>query len=292
MTAPGPPGVPPESLWRGKPVPPADAWPGARVFDRSPLCRQADFETPWFAWWAESLGEGLRYHRKLWEFVFIAQALHERGVLRMGARGLGFGVGQEPLPAYFAARGCRVTATDLDVAAAADTGWIETAQHAAGVAPLQRPHLCPPDVLTARVDFRPADMTAIPADLTGFDFCWSACALEHLGSIAAGLDFIEASLETLRPGGVAVHTTEFNLVSDEATVDFQGTVLFRDRDLRALAERLTARGHRVAPLDLTPGDAPLDRYLDLPPYRAEPHLKLALEGFETTSVGVIVTRGA
>lgn len=282
--------LPPEHLWRGLPVTPSDAWPAARVFDRSPVCRQADFETPWFAWWTASLGEGLRYHRKLWEFVFIAQALHERGLLRMGARGLGFGVGQEPLPAYFASRGCRIVATDLDAEAAADTGWIETAQHAAGVEPLQRPHLCPPEVLIDRVAFRSADMTAIPADLTGFDFCWSACALEHLGSIAAGLDFIEASLETLRPGGVAVHTTEFNLVSDEDTVDHQGTVLFRARDLRALAERLTARGHHVAPLDLAPGDAPLDRYLDLPPYNPEPHLKLALEGFETTSVGLIVAK--
>jgi SAM-dependent methyltransferase len=283
--------LPAEELWRGKPVPPPDSWPGARVFDRSPLCRQADFETGWFAWWAESLGERLRYHRKLWEFAFIAQALHERGLLRLGARGLGFGVGQEPLPAWFAARGCRVTASDQDVAAAEQAGWTRSDQHSAGLEALQRPHLCPPETLFRSVVFRPADMTAIPPDLTGFDFCWSACALEHLGSIAAGLDFIEASLETLRPGGVAVHTTEFNLTSDDDTVDHQGTVLFRARDLHALADRLTAAGHRVAPLDLTPGDAPLDRHLDLPPYRPEPHLKLALEGHETTSVGIIVTRG-
>ncbi|WP_125256160.1 class I SAM-dependent methyltransferase [Brevundimonas fluminis] len=285
-------GLPPEELWRDRPVPPPDAWPAARVFDRSPLCRQADFETPWFAWWTAGLGERLRYHRKLWEFVFVAQALHERGLLRMGARGLGFGVGHEPLPAYFAARGCRVVATDLDPDEAARIGWTDTAQHAADLAPLQRPDLCPPDVLIDRVAFRAADMNAVPSDLTGFDFCWSACALEHLGSIAAGLDFIEASLNALRPGGVAVHTTEFNLTSDEDTVDHQGTVLFRARDLRALADRLTAAGHRVAPLDLTPGDAPLDRFLDLPPYRAEPHLKLALEGYETTSVGIIVTRAS
>lgn len=283
--------APPEALWRDKPVAPPDAWPGTRIFDRSPVCRQADFETPWFAWWAGSLGERLRYHRKLWEFCFIAQALHERGLLRMGARGLGFGVGQEPLPAYFAARGCRVVATDLDAEEAARVGWTETAEHAAGLEALQRPHLCPPHVVNDRVSFRTADMTAIPSDLTGFDFCWSACALEHLGSIAAGLDFIEASLATLRPGGIAVHTTELNLTSDEATVDHQGTVLFRARDLRGLADRLTAAGHHVAPLDLTPGDAPLDRYLDLPPFRSEPHLRLALEGFETTSVGLIVTRG-
>lgn len=282
---------PDPALWEGLPVPPPHPWPGARVFDRSVLCRQADFETGWFAWWTDSLGERLRYHRKLWEFVYVAQALHERGCLRVGARGLGFGVGHEPLPAAFAARGCRITATDQTLDDAVRSGWAESDQHALSLAQLQRPNLCPPDLLAAQVDFRAVDMTGVPDDLTGYDFCWSACALEHLGSIQAGLDFIRRSLATLRPGGVAVHTTEFNLSSDEATVDHAGTVLFRAQDLHRLAADLTAEGHRVAPLDLTPGEGPIDRWLDMAPYVEEPHLKLALEGYEITSVGLIVTRG-
>ena len=87
-----------------------------------------------------------------------------------------------------------------------------------------------------------------------FDFCWSCCALEHLGSLSAGLRFIERSLDTLRPGGWAVHTTEFNLFSDAATVERGATVLYRQRDLKWLVEHLQRQGHQSAPLDLTLGD--------------------------------------
>ncbi|MBV5337004.1 MAG: hypothetical protein J0653_03215, partial [Deltaproteobacteria bacterium] len=71
------------------------------------------------------------------------------------------------------------------------------------------------------------------------DFCWSSCSLEHLGSIKAGLDFIKASLKTLKVGGVAVHTTEYNVSSDEATIDNNPTlVLFRRCDIQGLVEEL------------------------------------------------------
>jgi hypothetical protein len=133
-------------------------------------------------------------------------------------------------------------------------------------------------------------MNEIPGHLTDFDFCWSSCALEHLGSIEHGLKFIERSLDCLKPGGWAVHTTEYNLSSNTHTLQSGGTVLFRQCDMEALTERLTAKGHKVAPFDLEPGLAPIDRYIDVPPYRVQPHLKLALEGYATTSIGVIVQR--
>lgn len=281
--------LPDEALWRGRPDQPPAAAEDA-VFPRSVVCRQRHFEQPWFADWSRRMGEPLRYHRKLWEFVFIAQALAERGQLADRRRALGFGVGREPLPALFAALGCRVLATDLGGEEAAVAGWVQGSQHAAGRESLRRPDICPDAVFGSRVDFQVCDMAAFPDGLSGFDFCWSACALEHLGSIEAGLDFIERSVETLRPGGWAVHTTEFNLGSDDETLDNAGTVLFRRRDLLALGERLARRGHVLAPLDLAPGDGPIDRFIDTPPYRAEPHLRLALAGWPTTSVGLIVQR--
>ena len=39
--------------------------------------------------------------------------------------------------------------------------------------------------------------------------------IDRIGSIELGLQFIENSMATLRPGGVAVHTTEFNLEDGE-----------------------------------------------------------------------------
>ena len=38
--------------------------------------------------------------------------------------------------------------------------------------------------------YREVDMRAIPTDLRGFDFAWSSCALEHLGSLGAGMAFV------------------------------------------------------------------------------------------------------
>ncbi len=80
---------------------------------KSSLCTQAQLESAVFRAWCPRLGEGFKLHRKLWEFCYIAQALRERGLVRPGARGLGFGVGREPLVAYFAGQGCAVVATDL-----------------------------------------------------------------------------------------------------------------------------------------------------------------------------------
>lgn len=282
--------LPDPSLWRNQP-PLVPGHPAENAFPAAPLCRQSSFEEPYFSFWAGRLGEALRYHRKLWEFVFICQALWERSAVKPGARGLGFGVGLEPLPAFFASEGCEIVATDLSPAAAVAEGWAQSSQHAIDKAALRRPLVCPDDLFERNVSLRQCDMNAIPADLVDFDFCWSACALEHLGSIENGLDFIINSVACLKPGGWAVHTTEFNVSSNTETVDDMPTVLFRRRDLEGLAERLSAAGHRAAVFDFEPGVKPMDVYVDVPPYRAEPHLVAALMGFATTSIGVIVQRG-
>jgi len=282
--------LPPGDLWlQGPTQPPAE--PGPNNLQVSTGCRQESFDQPFFSYWIDRLALQPAYHRKIWEHVFICQALWERGLLEPGSRGLGFGVGREPLAAYFGSQGCDILATDLAPETAESTGWTASAQHAAGLETVWFPHLCARPDFEARVHFRTCDMNAIPDDIEGYDFCWSACALEHLGSIDAGLAFIERSLGCLKPGGWAVHTTEFNLSSDSDTLSTGGTVLFRRQDFQRLAERLAAQGHVMAPLDFDPGFAPLDRYIDIPPYTDAPHLKLALEGYATTSFGLIIQKG-
>jgi 2-polyprenyl-3-methyl-5-hydroxy-6-metoxy-1,4-benzoquinol methylase len=64
----------------------------------------------------------------------------------------------------------------------------------------------------ARVSYRTLDMNFIPDDLHGkFDFVWSTCSVEHVGSILLGQRFIINTLNLLKPGGIAIHTVEFNL---------------------------------------------------------------------------------
>lgn len=264
--------------------------PTRGVFPFSSACRQDCFEQPWFAGWVTRLGGRPAYHRKQWELVYIAQALWERDLLTPGSRGLGFGVGRDALSALFAAHGCDIVSTDMASECAIKAGWTRTAEHAAGLDSLRRPEICDDEIFSRNVSFRVCDMNAIGGDLTGFDFCWSACAFEHLGSIDLGLDFVENSLATLKPGGWAIHTTELNLSSDTQTVDHETTVLFRRRDFEALARRLREKGHRVAPFDFSVGDRPMERFIDVPPYRSEPHLVLALKGYATTSFGLIVQK--
>lgn len=267
------------------------------------LSTQADMATDWVEHWCGKLQVPRVMHRKIWELAYVLQAFAENGHLAPGARGLGFGCGQEPIASYLASRGVAVTVTDLDADRAQAEGWADTGQHAASLEKAFHPHLVDRETFDRLVSHRVADMNAIPTELRGYDFCWSVCALEHLGSIAEGMRFIEASLETLRRGGVAVHTTEFNVNPDGPTIDNWPTVLFQRRHFEELAERLRAAGHDVAPSNWDLGDGPMDRFIDLPPWGHDlpaayakwhgegAHLKLGLDGFVSTCVGIVVRKG-
>jgi SAM-dependent methyltransferase len=255
---------------------------------RSRICTQAQLQEPWFEAWCARLGEPPLAHRKTWEFAYIGEVLDALGMLNPGRRALGFGVGREPLVSGFARSGVEVVATDLAPDAREAQGWVRSDQHADGVEGLLRPGVCEPATFRELVSWRPVDMRAIPGDLKDFDFCWSICSLEHLGSLEAGVEFIESSVATLKPGGYAVHTTEFNLFSDDDTVEAGPTVIYRKRDLLALKARLERSGHEVAAFELAPGEGLLDRYVDVPPYADEPCLRFLFASYTLTSVAIIV----
>jgi len=267
------------------------AHPGSNQPLTCSACTSAQIDSPVFRYWASRLGlkpGGL--HRKAWEWCFITQALYERGVLGLGRRGLGFAVGQEPLTSLFASMGTQILATDLDFEHACTEGWVDGQQHAANLAQLNTAGLCSPELFGALVQFRSVDMRDLPADVSGYDFLWSSCAFEHLGSLRLGMQFVTAAMRCLKPGGVAVHTTELNLDSDEKTLETGHDVIYRQRDFRQLASELLAQGHRVESLVFDTGDSEADRYVDEPPYAGKWHLKLRIGGFASTSFGIIVTR--
>lgn len=265
--------------------------PASMVDPVSQGCTAAQMVEPVYNEWCARIGEPPRFHRKQWEFCYIARVLEQAGMLRPDRRGLGMGVGVEPLVALFASFGARILATDLEPEDAADKGWVATNQHAQGKAALNQRNLCPPDVFEANVDFRFADMNAIPDDIGSFDFVWSACAFEHLGSIKAGHEFIMNAARLLKPGGISVHTTEFNCSSNDKTLNNTSTVLFRRRDFEKMARDLMAEGFEVT-LNFDMGDQPLDHHIDMPPYAVDNHLKLELAQWVTTSFGLIARRPA
>lgn len=252
----------------------------------SQACTAAQIASPEYAAWCERFGEPVLMHRKQWEWCFIAQALGEAHVLHPGSRGVGFGVGREPLTAVIAAHGCDVVATDLAAGTGDAAHWSAAGQHADALEDLNTAGLCPPDEFAARVQFRPVDMRAIPDDLVDFDFSWSCCALEHLGTLTHGRDFFLRQLRCLRPGGVAVHTTEYNVNSDDDTVEEGDTVVYRRRDIESLLDAVRALGGEMH-VTFGLGTRHEDRHIDSPPWTG-PHLKIAAYGFVLTSFGIIV----
>jgi len=260
----------------------------------STLCQQVHFSLDQYRFWAKAMKESPKYLRKQWEFIYIAQVLYERSMLKGGMKGLAFGVGREPLPALFASFGCDIVATDQSLAGAVDAGWVRSAEHSTDLSGLNDRGICTERMFTELVSFAELDMNFIPASFSDkFDFCWSACALEHLGSLEHGLKFVRRSLDTLKPGGVAVHTTEFNLSSNDATINDPTLCLFRQCDIEQLIREVESDGFIVDPIDWTVGRGFAETVVDLPPYgRGEPHIRLRLGEFDCTSIGLIIAKPA
>lgn len=219
--------------------------------------------------------------RKLWEWCSIATALEERGMLQRGMKGLGFGVGLEPLAGYFAARGAKILATDWPHLPLSKEHWGDTGQLARSAEDVKAAYPGNYSLQYAEVD-----MNNIPR-LSGYDFCWSASSLDHLGSHEKGFEFIRNSLKCLRPGGWAVHTTEFTFNPETVTEDY--TVFFREQDLTSFFHGLELSGYKPERLDFTRGDSEADLMVDYEPHTfPESALVLQSYGLICTSIILIV----
>jgi hypothetical protein len=271
----------------------------------------AQFTHPDYHGWADVLGEpdvSRRFNRKIWEWAYILQAARQSGVLEAGRRAVGFGVGNEPVPAVLARHGLFVIATD-QVADAGDEGtdgdagwqatgqWAQTGQLLSGIEGLRRPEIVPDETLADLVRTRRVDMNAVPDDLGPCDLTWSSCALEHLGSPEHGLRFVRRTASLLAPGGVAVHTTELELTERSITADYGHLACYRPADLRALADDLIADGFEIELNFHVPVDSPEDRWISVvllhgPELAAGElsHLKVTIGDSVITSFGLLIRR--
>jgi hypothetical protein len=183
-----------------------------------------------------------------WEEAWITSVLATAGLIGPGRTLLAIEPGRERVAALLASRG---------------TGVLGLAAEPPGRLEARRAGLFHPEILTldefdGHVGFGaldPRELGRLPAE---YDGCFSVGLPDRLGSVAAALDAIEASLLPLRPGGLAAHAFRFNLSSDTETWELPGLVLLRRRDIEALAARLHAVGHRLLPLTTHPGGDPAD----------------------------------
>lgn len=169
--------------------------------------------------------------RRLWEQVYLLQALRVYGLLQPGARGLGLGGEYGFLPAAMAAAGAAVVLVGRDAPPELDR--------------LRRPDICDTATFDAGVTAVQADSAALPAELGGFDFAWSCGTASRLGDPTAGIRFIEDAIFCLHPGGVAVHTFDHSPSPDH---DPEGAIAFSSSQVERLALALISRQHEVAQL--------------------------------------------
>jgi len=225
-------------------------------------------------------------HRKQWEYIYILRALEQLCALLPGSSGLGFGCGKEPLAAVMAKRGVDVLCTDLAPIESGDAYWGAT-----NVRDYFYEGICSWAEFEKHVRFRPVNMTSMPGDLGIYDFLWSSCALEHLGSLQHGIDFVLAANKYLRCGGIAVHTTELNVRDDEDTYESEKLSLYRKKDILRMKELVEKQGNTFLPLNFNMGSAELDQYVDVPPYSRDKHLKIQIaEKYVTTSIGFVILK--
>ncbi len=251
------------------------------------LCTYEDFENDQFKHITSELKQDFRYHRKLWEWVKITEVLDGFNMLEQNKQGIGFAVGQEPLPSYFVKRGCFITASDYidsDI-------WKDSNQLASNLDDLNKFNIIDNNTLEEKINFENVDMNNIPKELKNkqFDFLWSSCALEHLGNLDNGIKFIKDSLNCLRTEGIAVHTTEFNCYSNDDTITEGHSVIYRKKDIEKLKNELKGIAD-VGVINYDLGNDNLDYHIDYPPYSNDTHLKLFLDGYICTSLLIVIKK--
>lgn len=264
---------------------------------QSSICQHSHFSSEWYARWVTNLGDqpGVSLdrpgsYRKLWEWAAILDGISSRGKMIEGAKGLGFAVGREPLSSIIAARGPSILASDL----ADGQDWATTNQHAASLEALYMEAEISRSLFDERVSFQNIDMADLSALPTGeFDFLWSSCALEHIRNLQDGLDFVVEAMRCLKPGGVAFHTTEFNVASNDETLIDGNMCIYRRRDIEQLDYMLRRNRCGLEQMDFSVGHHPYDLDYDFAPYmqNGRAHIKLELLGHITTSCLLIAHKG-
>lgn len=260
------------------------------------LCDSADWFDPEFDRIIRiELDEQPRLHRKQWEFAQIFRTLQTLGFLRADARGLSMGGGVERLLYALARRVGHLTVTDLyeskSVWEGARTDDPDQFVKAAAPFPID----------PSRVSARHMDMRALEFVDRAFDFCYSSCAMEHIGTYDDFLMHLREVRRVLKDDGVYVLTTEFHYGDDAITVP--NNYYFSSGYLAELVGAVSLEAFGGIDGSLWPHalNSPLPSNLgDLCAHSTEgiagrllesaPHVQLLTGGLPFTSLNVVLTK--
>ncbi len=171
------------------------------------ICTSEDWTKKEFKYVLEEIfNNNASYHRKQWEFVAIFLCLCQQGKLHKNANGASFGAGKEPLIYHLLPFVESFLATDLYSWA---TGW-ETAKMGKTDTPmdfLQRN--APNNLDISNLHAKEMDMRTLDIEDNSLDFCYSSCAVEHIGHRGDFIQHLKEVKRVLKDDGIYVMTTEF-----------------------------------------------------------------------------------
>ena len=197
----------------------------------SKLCDAADwFDTEFQQVIKSELKEFPRFHRKQWEFAMIFLALRRLGYLNEYSTGLSMGGGNERVLYSVARYVKKLFVTDLYSDA---TGWdcartddpndfIRTSK--------------PFEVDDSKIEALRMDMRDLQFEDNTFDFCYSSCAIEHIGDYDDFIKHFNEVNRCLKDGGVYVLTTEFQF--GDKTIKDENNYIFSPNYLKEILSNI------------------------------------------------------
>jgi SAM-dependent methyltransferase len=218
-------------------------------------------------------------HRKDWEWCLGIIALRRFDKLNRNSIAIGIGSGTEPIPFYLANKIQHVYATDLYEK---DNKWKRAA-------PSDFPENSKP---YAPFPYREDSLTVLRMDGTklefpseSFDIAFSFSSIEHFGgkNHAGALRCLREIERVLKPGGLAVITTEYIINHKEHPEFFNRRTIYSD--LIGKLERLKL----VEPLDLRMTTKTLDTVMGLydTVENDHPHILLRVKEILLTSIMLV-----
>jgi SAM-dependent methyltransferase len=175
------------------------------------------------------LREPARFQRKQWEFAMIFLALRQLGMVRHDKVGLSLGGGTERLLYVLAQRIGHLTVTDLYEP---DTSWdCARTDDPDRFVKSQRPF----EVDDSKYRAMRMDMRSLRFPDQSFDFCYSSCAIEHIGASKDFRRHLNEVARVLRDGGVYVFTTEVSYLGE--TIKDPNNYVFSPDDLAELVDQ-------------------------------------------------------
>jgi SAM-dependent methyltransferase len=230
--------------------------------------------------------EGL-IHRKDWEWALGIIAMRRFGKLNEKSTAIGVGSGTEPVPFYLANKVKHVYATDLY---GRNDGWKRAAPSDFPENPKKyAPFPYKEDALTVLE----MDGTKLEFPSESFDIAFSFSSIEHFGggkNHSGALRSLREMERVLKPGGLAVITTEYIINDKEHPEFFNKRTIYSD--LIDKLERLKL----VEPLDLRITTKTLDTVIDYSSVgvswnnvnndykRTHPHIVLRIKNILFTSI--------